>query len=80
MKFIRTWKRKDEGGGQRTHLDGPGASYTLCGLDTAGDTTVHAKPPQELEGFNHRITCEDCKQVIEYVREYLAHNIAGEPQ
>lgn len=70
FKFIRTWRHRSEGGGTSVHLDGISDSYTLCGLDTAGDDRVHAKPPQELQGV-HRITCPDCLRVIEEVERYL---------
>lgn len=55
----------------RTHLQGIGDSYTLCGLDTAGDDEVHEKPPQ-CAPRGTRITCEHCKDVIAIVRDYLA--------
>lgn len=70
MKFIKTFRPKSEGGDIRTHLEGIGDSYTLCGLDTAGDDAIHSKPPEHLVG-KHRLTCEHCKAVVEVVREYL---------
>ena len=73
MKYIRTYRPKSEGGGQTTHLEGIGDSYTLCGLDTAGDTWVHRKQPEFLQG-RHRVTCSDCNRVIAIVKEHLSPN------
>ena len=54
------------------HLEGPvGDSYTLCGLDTAGDPFVHDKAPELLKGDRHRITCGHCLEVIACVQDYL---------
>ena len=79
MQYIKTWKLKVDGGGQATHLEGIGESYTLCGLDTAGDDHVHAKPPEMLKG-RHRVTCLHCKQIIALVVEHLkASNDAHKP-
>lgn len=74
MKYWKTWRLKEDGGEQRTHLEGPGESYTLCGLDTAGDELVYGKPPEKLPPGKHRITCEHCLQVIEFVKAHLASN------
>lgn len=71
LKYFRTVRTKRDGGETRTHLEGIGDSYTLCGLDTAGDETIHGKPPTELPSGKHRITCEQCLQVIAIVREHL---------
>jgi hypothetical protein len=54
----------------RVHLYGLGDSYTLCGLDTAGDDTVHDRQPEALEG-KKRVTCEDCQQIISIVKGHL---------
>lgn len=67
MTYWRTYQN----GGQTTHLDGIGDSYTLCGLDTAGDASVHDKEPEELPPGKHRVTCEQCQQVIEIVKGHL---------
>lgn len=71
MKYYKTVRTKRDGGETRTHLEGIGDSYTLCGLDTAGDDTIHGKPPIELPPGKHRITCEQCLQIIAIVREHL---------
>lgn len=70
MTYWRTWRIKSEGGGQATHLDGIADSYTLCGLDTAGDSMVHGRDPQELK-HKPRITCKHCQQIIEVAKEHL---------
>lgn len=71
MKYWKTFRLKSEGGGTQTHLEGIGDSYTLCGLDTAGDDMVHAKQPVELPAGKHRVTCAHCQQLINLVREHL---------
>lgn len=71
MKYYRTFRPKNEGGETRTHLEGIGDSYTLCGVDTAGDFSVHAKPPIALTGIKHRISCEHCQDIINIVLGHL---------
>lgn len=66
--YWRLYPRESE---QATHLDGMADSYTLCGMDTAGDDTIYRKPPEQLEGTNHRVTCAHCLQIIGIVRDYL---------
>ncbi len=68
---LSYWRTVDEDGKQRTHLEGPGDSYTLCGHDTAGDTATHSKPPVCLGTAKRRITCKHCLQFIAFVRLYL---------
>lgn len=68
--YYRTWRLKSEGGGKQTHLEGL-HDYTLCGLDTSGDPEVHEKDPVKLPPGKHNVTCEDCKQIIEILREYF---------
>lgn len=55
----------------RTHLEGAGDSYTLCGLDTAGDDLIHDRDPEKLPPGKHRVTCEDCQQTIRIVVSHL---------
>lgn len=72
MKYIKTYPLVDDkalGDRPVVHLEGIGDAYTLCGFDTAGDHTIHGKPPKTLHG-NHRITCPQCLQVIELVKDY----------
>ena len=71
MKYWRTTGLKLDGGKVRTHLEGIGDSYTLCGFDTAGDDMVHGAPPEELPPGRHRVTCNQCQQIITIVREYI---------
>lgn len=66
LRYFRTYQN----GGQSTHMDGIGDSYTLCGVDTAGDDLIHEKPPEELD-HKPRITCRDCQQIIAMVREHI---------
>jgi len=74
MNTLTYWRTFGEPGkdrtGQRTHLEGTGDSYTLCGTDTAGDDATHRKPPVIVKG-KPRITCEHCQQIIELVRAHL---------
>ena len=69
MSFVRTFKKKCDGGGQDIHLTGL-SDYTLCGLDTSGDDMVHEKEPQFLTG-RHRINCVHCISIIEIVKDHL---------
>lgn len=69
--YWKTFTPKDDGGEIRTHLDGIGDSYTLCGMDTAGDDMVHGATPIKLPPGKHRVTCEHCIQIIVIVREHL---------
>lgn len=57
----------------RTHLEGIGDSYTLCGLDTSGDEMVHAKQPERIDR-PRRITCEHCLQIMALVRAHDQSN------
>lgn len=71
MKLWRLYANKGYAApGQRLHLDGIGDSYTLCGVDTAGDTTVHRKRPELVDAT--RVTCEDCLAIIKIAQDYLA--------
>lgn len=70
MKTV-FWRTYNDGG-QSTHIEGPGNDYTLCGLDIAGDDVIHDKPPEMLEGRNHRITCKQCLEAVKVVKVYLS--------
>lgn len=74
-KPLARWRTYDIDGGQMTHLEGPGDSYTLCGYDIAGDTKIHRKPPELLKG-RKRITCPQCHQVISFVKDFIAETPA----
>lgn len=67
IKYYRTYQN----GGQSTHLEGICDSYTLCGVDTAGDDSTHEHPPEELPPGKHRATCPQCQQVIALVLAHL---------
>ena len=67
--FIQTWPRE---GGTFVHIAGQ-ADYTLCGLDAAGDDTIHARNPKYLEG-ERVVTCPDCRHVVKIVKRYLGKN------
>lgn len=68
-------------GGCTTHLEGIGDSYTLCGMDVAGDDSVHRKPPETLsDGKPHRLTCEHCQQIVALVREHLRDSVSRRTQ
>jgi len=76
MNYWKTWHE----GKTRTHLDGIGDSYTLCGVDTAGDDLVHDRDPERLHGMQmHVVTCEDCQQIIAIVRDHLDCNASFLP-
>lgn len=66
--YVRIWPSDDNG--CAIHLISSGHDYTICGHDISGDSMVHRKPPQELEG-KHRVTCPHCLQLIEDVKEHL---------
>lgn len=72
LRYYRTFGEPGTKGGVRTHVEGTGDSYTLCGLDIAGDDLVHKKPPMEI-AKPKRITCEHCQQVIAIVQAHLAN-------
>lgn len=56
----------------RTHIVADGMDMAMCGLDVVGDDLVHDAPPEMLpRGVKHRVTCEDCQQIIEAVKEHL---------
>jgi hypothetical protein len=65
-KYWKTWDH----GKTEIHLNGFGDSYTLCGLDTAGDDSVHDRQPEQISG-THRITCEHCQGIIGIVLDYI---------
>lgn len=67
LRYYRTY----HDGKSRTHIEGIGNSYALCGLDVAGDDVVHEKPPEELPLGKHRVTCEQCRMVIAIVKAYI---------
>lgn len=68
--YVRTFGKKSDGIGVRTHLDGISDSATLCGFDTAGDPEVHSRQPEYLIG-KHRVTCADCLAIIETVKNHV---------
>lgn len=63
--YYRTWNE----GKTRIHLEGI-SDLSFCGLDLAGDDTIHDKDPVRLEGL-HRVTCEDCKALLEMAKDHF---------
>lgn len=67
MRYYRTYKD----GTSEIHLEGIGDAYALCGLDIAGDSAIHDKPPELLAAEPHRVTCLHCHQIIQLVKGYI---------
>lgn len=69
-EYVRTYGEPGERK-IRTHIVMPGMDMSICGLDVVGDDVVHDKDPECLPpGVRHRVTCEDCKKIIEAVLEH----------
>jgi hypothetical protein len=62
--FVRTCTDN----GIENHLTGQ-ADVALCGLDTSGDEEIHCLEPEYNDDC--RVTCADCKRIIETVKIYL---------
>jgi hypothetical protein len=59
-----------QNGSQETHLS-HNCDSGICGIDLFGDSTVHDRQPEQLEGVNHRVTCRGCQQIIATVKAHL---------
>ncbi len=71
---MNTYYRTYQDGTSSIHLEGIGDSYTLCGLDTAGDDLVHEHPPEKLPTGRHPVTCVQCQDIIKLVCEHVGIN------
>ena len=59
------WKTNTISHGKEIHLPGISSEFTLCGLDTVGDTDIHVDQPEET---SLPATCHQCIQTIEYCK------------
>ena len=67
--YVLIWNKDDDG--PEVHLSAAGRDFTICGHDSVGDDAVHHRPPVELRGNHHRVTCKHCLDIISAVRDHL---------
>jgi hypothetical protein len=59
------WKTNTISHGKEIHLPGTSHDFTLCGLDTAGDSDIHVSDPEET---TLKANCAQCIQTVEHCK------------
>jgi len=56
------------------HFEDPSFDYTLCGMDTTGDSSLEYESAKETK---KRVTCEKCQRIVEECKKVKTDEISN---